>query len=367
MTSSLPWAPATGRRRRRASTSVSRPGSAPPLHTWREPDERTLGRVSIVGAGPGDPELITVRALARIRSAEVLVYDRLVDPALIDEAPPTAERVFAGKARGFAALEQREIEALLIARALAGKHVVRLKGGDPYVFGRGGEEVASLVAAGIPVEVVPGVSSATGGSGQRRHSGDPSRALLVADDRHRSRGSDEAGGSGRLGLAGGIAGHAGDPDGPEPAARHPRPADRRWPLAGYPRGGIAGGTRPDQRVVTASLADLPEVVAAAQLVAPALVVVGDVVRCRELLAPSALNGAPVTAAASEDSRVEPGPAVFAPAGSLSSHLSGNSEIGEAPGHEIAGDAGVAPSRSCHGATPGRPAEALADNRGGSNG
>ena len=118
------------------------------------------GRVSIVGAGPGDPELITVRALARIRTAEVLVYDRLVDPALVEEAPRTAERVFAGKARGFAALEQHEIEALLIARALAGKHVVRLKGGDPYVFGRGGEEVAALVAAGIPVEVVPGVSSA---------------------------------------------------------------------------------------------------------------------------------------------------------------------------------------------------------------
>ena len=98
-------------------------------------------RVSIVGAGPGDPELITVRALARIRTAEVLVYDRLVDPALVAEAPPAAERVFAGKARGFAALEQHEIEALLIARALAGKHVVRLKGGDPYVFGRGGEEV----------------------------------------------------------------------------------------------------------------------------------------------------------------------------------------------------------------------------------
>ena len=119
-----------------------------------------LGRVSIVGAGPGDPELITVRALARIRTAEVLVYDRLVDPALVAEAPPGAERVFAGKARGFAALEQHEIEALLIARAFAGKHVVRLKGGDPYVFGRGGEEVATLVAAGIPVEVVPGISSA---------------------------------------------------------------------------------------------------------------------------------------------------------------------------------------------------------------
>src|SRR3954463_6192663 len=120
-----------------------------------------VGSVSIVGAGPGDPELMTVRGLNRLRRADVVVYDRLVDPSLLDEAPPTAELVFAGKARGFVALDQRAIEAVLIARAQAGKRVVRLKGGDPYVFGRGGEEVAALVAAGIPVEVVPGVTAAT--------------------------------------------------------------------------------------------------------------------------------------------------------------------------------------------------------------
>src|SRR5215212_3647839 len=288
------------------------------------------GRVSIVGAGPGDPELITVRALVRIRSAEVLVYDRLVDPALIDEAPPTAERVFAGKARGFAALEQHEIEALLIARAYAGKHVVRLKGGDPYVFGRGGEEVASLVAAGIAVEVVPGVSSALAV---------PASAGIPVTHRELSS---------SLTI---VTGHE-DPAKPEAAvdwdwlaastgtlvilmglSQLPRIRDRL--IAGgrspeTPAAVIAGGTRSNQRVVTASLADLPEVVAAAQLVAPALVVVGDVVRCRELLAPSALNGAPVMATASEDSRVEPGPAVFAPVGSSSAHFSGElSEVGEA--------------------------------------
>jgi len=96
-----------------------------------------------------------------------------------------------------------------------------------------------------------------------------------------------------------------------------------------PAAAIAGGTRPDQRVVTASLADLPEVVAAAQLVAPALVVIGDVVGCRELLAPSALHGVPVTATANEDSRVEPGPVVFSPVGLVSAHLGGElSEVGE---------------------------------------
>src|SRR5262249_54234541 len=120
------------------------------------------GRVSIVGAGPGDPELITVRGLDRVRTAAVLVYDRLVDPQLVAAAPPFAERIFAGKSAGFAELDQRAIEALLIDRARDDFHVVRLKGGDPFVFGRGGEEVAALVTAGIPVEVVPGVTSAVG-------------------------------------------------------------------------------------------------------------------------------------------------------------------------------------------------------------
>jgi uroporphyrin-III C-methyltransferase len=289
-----------------------------------------MGNVSIVGAGPGDPELITVRALARIRSAEVLVYDRLVDPALVAEAPPTAERVFAGKARGFAALEQHEIEALLIARALAGKRVVRLKGGDPYVFGRGGEEVASLVAAGIPVEVVPGVSSALAA---------PASAGIPVTHRELSS---------SLTI---VTGHE-DPTKPESAvdwdwlaASHGTlvilmglsqlPGIRDRLIAGgrspeTPAAAIASGTCPEQRVITATLADLPEIVVAAQLVAPALVVIGDVVRYRELLAPSALNGVPVTAIAAQDSRVEPGPAVFARVGSASSQLSRElSELGEA--------------------------------------
>src|SRR6185437_2094434 len=93
------------------------------------------GMVSLVGAGPGDPELITVRGLARVRGAEVLVFDRLVDPALIAEAPLDAERIFGGKAPGKTVLDQRAIEALLIDRARRGYRVVRLKGGDPFVFG----------------------------------------------------------------------------------------------------------------------------------------------------------------------------------------------------------------------------------------
>ncbi len=274
------------------------------------------GRVSIVGAGPGDPELITMRGLARIRTADVLIYDRLVDPALVAEAPATAERIFAGKARGFAALDQGEIEALLIARAFAGKHVVRLKGGDPYVFGRGGEEVAALVAAGIPVEVVPGISSALAvpaSAGIPVTPRELSSSLTIVTG-HEDPAKPEsaidwawlAASNGTLVILMGL--------GQLPRIRDRLIAGGRAPQT--PAAAIASGTRPDQRVVTASLAELPDAVAAAPLVAPALIVVGDVVRFRELLAPSAMHGVPVMASAGDDSRVEPGPALFASVGSL---------------------------------------------------
>jgi uroporphyrin-III C-methyltransferase len=118
-----------------------------------------VGSVALVGAGPGDPRLITVRGLAVLRRADVVVYDRLVDRRLLREAR-RARLVFAGKASGDHALPQDEINALLVRHARRGRRVVRLKGGDPFVFGRGGEEAAALAAVGIPFEIVPGVSSA---------------------------------------------------------------------------------------------------------------------------------------------------------------------------------------------------------------
>jgi uroporphyrin-III C-methyltransferase len=121
------------------------------------------GTVHLVGGGPGDPGLITARGLELLRKADVVVHDRLASPALLGEARPGAELVDVGKGRGHAARSQEEINRLLVARARAGYTVVRLKGGDPFVFGRGSEELEACRAAGMSCEVVPGVSSAIAG------------------------------------------------------------------------------------------------------------------------------------------------------------------------------------------------------------
>jgi uroporphyrin-III C-methyltransferase len=118
------------------------------------------GVVYLVGAGPGDPRLLTLRGAELLQRADVVVHDRLAPAALLDLAPRGAERVDAGKARGRAAISQEGINRLLIDRARRGLAVVRLKGGDPFVFGRGGEEALALAAAAVPFEVVPGVSAA---------------------------------------------------------------------------------------------------------------------------------------------------------------------------------------------------------------
>ena len=124
--------------------------------------QATPGRVALVGAGPGDPELITVKGARLLREADVVIYDNLVGGGILDFTSPTAERIFVGKMAGNHTLPQEDICQLLVDKALAGKFVVRLKGGDPFVFGRGGEELDVLMAAGIHVEIVPGVTAALG-------------------------------------------------------------------------------------------------------------------------------------------------------------------------------------------------------------
>jgi len=117
------------------------------------------GRVVLAGAGPGDPGLLTLRAADALAHADVLLYDALASDPIVALAPPSCERIYVGKRGGNHALPQEQIEALMIAKAREGKTVVRLKGGDPYVFGRGGEEAQRLHEEGIAFEVVPGISS----------------------------------------------------------------------------------------------------------------------------------------------------------------------------------------------------------------
>lgn len=123
---------------------------------------KNSGTVSLVGAGPGDPELITLRAYRRLQQAEVLIYDNLIGPGILDFVPESAERIYVGKSAGNHTLPQEAICQLIVEKARAGKRVVRLKGGDPFVFGRGGEEMDAVIESGIPVEIVPGITAALG-------------------------------------------------------------------------------------------------------------------------------------------------------------------------------------------------------------
>ena len=122
------------------------------------------GKVWLVGAGPGDPDLLTLRAARLVMNAKIIVHDGLVDPAILALARADARLVSVAKRRSRHTMAQDEINALLVAEALAGRDVIRLKGGDPFIFGRGGEEAEACRMAGVPVEVVPGISAAIGGA-----------------------------------------------------------------------------------------------------------------------------------------------------------------------------------------------------------
>jgi uroporphyrin-III C-methyltransferase len=239
------------------------------------------GRVVLVGAGPGDPELITVRGLRRLRQADVVVYDRLVNPVLLDEAPPGALRIFAGKSGGHPCASQSAINALLVHHAEAGRLVVRLKGGDPFVFGRGAEEALACARAGIPIEVVAGVSSAVAAPAAAgipvTHRGLSSSFAVVTGHEDPSKPGNRvnwerlAGAVDTLVILMGVAAL------PRIAAR--LLAGGRDPAT--PAAVIHRGTTQAQQVVTGSLAEIAE--RSAHLAAPAVIVVGEVVAVSDLL------------------------------------------------------------------------------------
>jgi uroporphyrinogen III methyltransferase/synthase len=242
-----------------------------------------LGKVYLVGAGPGDPGLLTLRGREVLGLAEVVVYDALISQRLLDYAPPTAERIYVGKRAAEHTLSQDGINRLLVEKAQAGKTVVRLKGGDPYVFGRGGEEALAIVETGLEFEVVPGVTAAVAGAA---YAGIPVTHREVAS---------------AVGL---VTGHEAD-DKPDSALDWDALARWKGTLVFYmgvsnlgvissnltahgrsaetPVAVIHWGATPRQKVVTGTLATIVDAVAAAALKPPALILVGEVVALREKL------------------------------------------------------------------------------------
>lgn len=233
------------------------------------------GRVVLVGAGPGDPDLITVKGAKALAQADVVVFDRLVAPALLDLAPPDVERVYVGKEPGRQAMRQEEIGSLLVRESSRGRVVVRLKGGDPFVFGRGGEELLACADAGVPVEVVPGITSAiaapaaagipvthrnvarsfavvTGSTAHAEDTGDLARMVTATDTLVVLMAA------GRLAWTCAVLIAAGRP-------------------ASTPAAIVQWAWTEDEHTVTGTLADLPALAAAERIGPPATLVVGDVV------------------------------------------------------------------------------------------
>ncbi|MBK7315024.1 uroporphyrinogen-III C-methyltransferase [Candidatus Aalborgicola defluviihabitans] len=240
------------------------------------------GCVYLVGAGPGDPELLTLRAVRLLEKADVVVYDHLVSSAVLDFVSPTAQRIFAGKRRNEHTMRQEQINTLLGQLAQEGKQVVRLKGGDPFIFGRGGEELQTLAAHGVAFEVVPGITAASGVSS---YAGIP----LTHRDYAQS----------CIFVTGHLKDGSADLDWPSLVRPH-QTVVIYMGLGGLPeicRQMILHGAPPDlpiavvqdgsiatQRVVTGTLANMPERVAQAKLRSPCLTLIGEVVKLHHSLA-----------------------------------------------------------------------------------
>ena len=278
------WAP------RPARSRASMPGS---LEGVRH--DAPSGKVWLVGAGPGDPDLLTLKAARLLASAEAVVYDHLVGPAIIDMIPPGARRVYAGKEAGNHALPQGEINQVLVDLGRDGLQVVRLKGGDPFIFGRGGEEMQAVTAAGLACEIVPGITAAAGAAAS---TGIPlthreyAQTLVFATGHLKNDSVDLDWatlarpnqtvviymGLGALHII------------CRELVAHGLPADT-------PAAVIHAATTPQQRSVQSTLADLPAAVREAGIRAPALIMIGEVV---------ALEGRPIASELAKAVKSVPG-------------------------------------------------------------
>ncbi len=237
---------------------------------------KQIAPVHLVGAGPGDPELLTLKAHRLIREAEVVVYDRLVAQAILDSIPKGTSRIYVGKAPKCHRMVQDEINALLVKLAHAGRRVVRLKGGDPYIFGRGSEEAAFLRQHGVPVEVVPGVTAAAGCAAAAgiplTHRGLATGVRFVTGHRGNDRSLDLNWQS----LA--------DPDttlvvymGLSTLRELTSKLLDAGLSADLPAAAVSNGTLPDQRVIVGTLGDLVERIETAGFQPPTLAIIGKVV------------------------------------------------------------------------------------------
>lgn len=231
------------------------------------------GMVHIVGAGPGDPELLTLKALRALQDADVIIHDRLVPDAVLDRARRDARRLYVGKTRGDHSVPQDQIEQLMIDEARAGHRVVRLKGGDPFVFGRGGEELASVRAAGIPVFVVPGVTAAlacAASAGIPLTHRDHAQAVTFVTAQAKPGGTDAdwarlAGPNHTLAIYMGT----------DRAAETAAALMAAGRTGSTPVAVVENGSRPDERILHGRLDGLAALVRGANLTGPALLFVGE--------------------------------------------------------------------------------------------
>lgn len=253
-----------------------RSGGHSPIYIAMSANDSTgPGTVYLVGAGPGDPELLTLRAARLIARAGLIVHDGLVDPAILAMTRSDVELISVAKQRSHHSMKQEAINALLVHEALAGRDVVRLKGGDPFIFGRGGEEVTACRAANVPVEVVPGVSAAIGGGAaallpltHRDH------ASIVSFVAGQCKGLSDQNWAGLAGPGRTLAIYMGIATAQDIAEK--LMADGLAPDT--PVAIIEKAMRTDQRVLRSLLADLGDLVMREAVTSPALIIVGDVVR-----------------------------------------------------------------------------------------